>query len=165
MAIQDILQQWFSAIIISQQKFLTRRLVTCNKTDETNCYRTQLLNRSFSSGRSFVASLSIAVENENMLYVKLIECKAVTLTVKMLLFTCRQNSYHMMLYIFVREHSFVVENMINENVIAVVARIGKLWVPVIVVVVLQYFASLVDNPLMKASQEVRLSLILLIPRR
>lgn len=64
-----------------------------------------------------------------------------------------------MLNIFVGEYSFIVENVIDENVVALLGRLRF-----VVVVVLQDLATLVNDSLMKASQEVRLSLILFVPR-
>lgn len=64
----------------------------------------------------------------------------------------------MILNIGVREHSLVVQNVIDEYVVAVFLRL-------VVVIVPQDLATLVDDSLMKVFQVVALALILVVPGR
>lgn len=68
-----------------------------------------------------------------------------------------------MLNVFVREHSFVVQNVIDKDVVAEVGCVAR--VRFVVVVVLENFAALVNDPLVKVAQIIPLLLVLIISWR
>lgn len=74
--------------------------------------------------------------------------------------TSRQNGDDVILDIFVGEHSLVVQNVVDKDVVALLpfCSVG------VVVVVLQNFATFVDDPLMESFQVVSLLFVLVIPR-
>lgn len=78
---------------------------------------------------------------------------------KIAIITRGEHRDDVMLCVFVGEHSLVVENVIDEDVVT-----GILLVR-LVVVVLQNLAALVDDALVKSFQEIALSLVLVVAWR
>lgn len=68
----------------------------------------------------------------------------------------------MILNVFVGEHSLVMQNVVDENVVTILALCS---VSVVVVVVLQNFATFIDDSLMERFQVVPLLKVLVVARR
>jgi hypothetical protein len=73
--------------------------------------------------------------------------------------TCRQDSDDVMLAVFVGEHSLVVEDVIDEDVVSKIFRVA-----LVVVLVLEYLTSLVHDSLVEVLQELALLLVLVVSR-
>lgn len=68
----------------------------------------------------------------------------------------------MILDVFVGEHSLVMQNVVDENVVAILALCT---IRIVIVVVLQNFATFVDDSLMECFQVVPLLEVFVVARR
>jgi hypothetical protein len=67
----------------------------------------------------------------------------------------------MITYLLVSEHAFIVQNVINEDA---VSKVTVTALATIIVIILQYGTSLVDNSLMEVGQKLALAIIFVVAR-